>query len=224
MSTLHSYEGAYRVYTKGALDNLLKISTHALIDNEVVPLTDKMKQDYLDQANQMSSKALRVLGLAYEDQDAIIEIEQMEKSLILIGFVGMIDPPRIEVKDSIKEAQNAGIKVVMITGDHKNTAYAIAETLGIATSLDQTMAGADLDNYSDEQLDQIIMNYSVFARVSPEHKVRIVQALKRQDNIVSMTGDGVNDAPSLKKCRYWRCHGHHRDRCLKRCCRYDFDR
>jgi Ca2+-transporting ATPase len=198
MSTLHAYNGSYRVYTKGALDNLLKISTHALIDNEVVPLTDKMKQDYLDQANQMSSKALRVLGLAYEDQDAIIEIEQMEKSLILVGFVGMIDPPRIEVKDSIKEAQNAGIKVVMITGDHKNTAYAIAETLGIATSLDQTMAGADLDNYSDEQLDQIIMNYSVFARVSPEHKVRIVQALKRQDNIVSMTGDGVNDAPSLK--------------------------
>ncbi|PKK86694.1 MAG: ATPase, partial [Tenericutes bacterium HGW-Tenericutes-8] len=131
-------------------------------------------------------------------QTAIVDIEKMEKSMIIVGFVGMIDPPRIEVKDAIKEAQNAGIKVVMITGDHKNTAYAIAETLGIATNLDQTIAGADLDDYSDEQLDKIIMNYSVFSRVSPEHKVRIVQALKRNDNIVSMTGDGVNDAPSLK--------------------------
>ena len=122
MSTLHAYNDTYRIYTKGALDNILKISTHALVDNEVVPLTEEMKQDYMEQANQMSKKALRVLGLAYEDRDAIIEIEQMEESLIIVGFVGMIDPPRIEVKDSIKEAQLAGIKVVMITGDHKNTA------------------------------------------------------------------------------------------------------
>ena len=128
----------------------------------------------------------------------MVEAENMEKEVILVGFVGMIDPPRLEVKDSIKEAQKAGIKVVMITGDHINTAFAIAQTLGIASDPKETITGADLDDLSEDELSQVIMDYSVFARVSPEHKVRIVLALKKHDNIVSMTGDGVNDAPSLK--------------------------
>jgi Ca2+-transporting ATPase len=122
----------------------------------------------------------------------------MEKDLTIIGLVGMIDPPRLEVKASIREAKNAGIIPIMITGDHKNTAVAIAKELEIADSLDQSITGAEIDNFSDEDFADRINNYRVFARVSPEHKVKIVKAFKSHGNIVSMTGDGVNDAPSLK--------------------------
>ncbi len=198
MSTLNAEENVYRVHTKGALDNILKISTSALVDGKVVPLTEEMKDSYLKAAEEMSDDALRVLGAAFKDTDRIIAPEEMEKDLTVIGFVGMIDPPRMEVKDSIKDAKQAGITPVMITGDHRNTAVAIAKELGIADSIGQSLTGAEIDELSDEEFSKRINDYKVFARVSPEHKVKIVKAYKSQGNIVSMTGDGVNDAPSLK--------------------------
>ncbi len=198
MSTLNKEGEKYRVHTKGALDNILKISTRALVDGRVVPLTEEMKAEYLRVAEEMSDNALRVLGAAYRDVETSIEPEEMERDLVLLGFVGMIDPPRVEVKDSIKIAKSAGITPVMITGDHKNTAVAIAKELEIADSIEQSITGTEIDELSDEEFASRINEYRVFARVSPEHKVKIVNAYKAQGNIVSMTGDGVNDAPSLK--------------------------
>jgi len=198
MSTLNKEGNGYRVHTKGALDNILKISTSALVNGKIVPLTDEMKADYMKVAEEMSDEALRVLGAAFKDTGCIIAPEEMEKDLTVIGFVGMIDPPRLEVKDSIREAKVAGITSIMITGDHKNTAFAIAKELGIAESREQSMTGSEIDELSDEEFSERIGNYRVFARVSPEHKVKIVKAFKSHGNIVSMTGDGVNDAPSLK--------------------------
>lgn len=198
MSTLTKHGDGYRVHTKGALDQLMNICTHALSAGQVVPLTDELKRQFLEAAEAMSDDALRVLGAAYKDTKDPIPPEEMEKDLILIGFVGMIDPPRVEVKDSIAEAKQAGITPVMITGDHRNTAVAIARELGIADSLEQSMTGSEIDELTDDQFARKIKDIRVFARVSPEHKVKIVKAFKAQGNIVSMTGDGVNDAPSLK--------------------------
>lgn len=198
MSTLNQMEDGYRVHTKGAIDQILKISTTALVGGKIVPLTEEMKQRYLEASEAMSNDALRVLGAAFKTTDRILEPEELEKDLTVIGFVGMIDPPRVEVKDSIHEAKMAGITPIMITGDHKNTAFAIAKELGIAESITQCMTGAEIDALTDEEFAKRINHYRVFARVSPEHKVKIVKAFKDQGNIVSMTGDGVNDAPSLK--------------------------
>ncbi len=198
MSTLNKEGNGYRVHTKGAIDNLLKISTHALVDGKAVQLTEEMKKKYLKVAEEMSDDALRVLGAAFKDTTTVIDSDEMEKDLTIIGLVGMIDPPRLEVKDSIREAKLAGITPVMITGDHRNTAVAIARELGIAESIEQSLTGADIDELSDEEFSRKINDYRVFARVSPEHKVKIVRAYKSHGNIVSMTGDGVNDAPSLK--------------------------
>ena len=198
MSTLNVEGSGYRVHTKGAIDNLLKISTTILVDGKVVPLTEEFKADLLKKTEEMSDAALRVLGVAYKDTTSMIAPEDMEKDLTIIGIVGMIDPPRLEVKDSIKEAKLAGITPIMITGDHKNTAVAIAKELGIAESIEQSLTGAEIDELSDKEFSEKINNYRVFARVSPEHKVKIVKAFKAHGNIVSMTGDGVNDAPSLK--------------------------
>jgi len=198
MSTLNEEGIGYRVHTKGAIDNLLKISNSALIDGKIIPLTEELKADYLKVTEEMSDAALRVLGVAFKDTTSIIAPEDMEKDLTIIGLVGMIDPPRLEVRDSIKEAKLAGITPIMITGDHKNTAVAIAKELGIATSINESITGAEIDELSDEVFTSSINKYKVFARVSPEHKVKIVRAFKSNGNIVSMTGDGVNDAPSLK--------------------------
>lgn len=198
MSTLNQEGDHFRVHTKGAIDNLLKISSSVLINGQVVPLTDEIKSNFLKVAEEMSDSALRVLGVAYKDTNQVIAPEEMEKELTLIGLVGMIDPPRLEVKDSIDKAKMAGICPVMITGDHRNTAVAIAKELGIAQSIEQSITGAEIDQMSEEEFASRINNYRVFARVSPEHKVKIVRAFKAQGNIVSMTGDGVNDAPSLK--------------------------
>ena len=198
MSTLNEESGRYRVHTKGALDNLLKICSTALVNGKVVPLTDEMKATYLKVTEEMSDHALRVLGAAYKDTERILEPGEMETDLTLLGLVGMIDPPRLEVKDSIAEAHKAGITTIMITGDHKNTAVAIAKELGIADSIEQSLTGVEIDALSEEEFMQKINQYRVFARVSPEHKVKIVKAFKAQGKIVSMTGDGVNDAPSLK--------------------------
>lgn len=203
MSTLNEVKTeqdgqGFRVHTKGALDNLLKICTKVLVNGQAVPLTEEIKAEFLKVAEEMSDRALRVLGAAFKDTDKLLEPETMETELTLIGMVGMIDPPRVEVKASIAEAQKAGIITVMITGDHKNTAVAIAKELGIADSIEQSITGAELDEFSDEEFGQKVNQYRVFARVSPEHKVKIVKAFKAQGKIVSMTGDGVNDAPSLK--------------------------
>lgn len=197
MSTLNKENDKYTVYTKGAIDNLIKISTHVLENGKTVPMTQDYKNRYLEATERMSDNALRTLGVAYKPVGSIIEGVEMEKDLILIGLVGMIDPPRAEVKASIQKAREAGIITIMITGDHKNTAFAIARELGMAESIDQSITGEELDDFSDTELTENIVKYRVFARVSPEHKVKIVRALKSHDNIVSMTGDGVNDAPSL---------------------------
>ncbi|NTW06597.1 MAG: cation-translocating P-type ATPase [Syntrophaceae bacterium] len=197
MSTLTRENGKFTVNTKGAIDNLLKIVTHVLVDGEAIPITDEHKKQFALATESMSNQALRTLGAAYKPVDSVITAAEMEKDLILIGLVGMIDPPRNEVKDSIELAKNAGITSIMITGDHKNTAFAIAKVLGIAENIDQAITGQEMDEFTDEEFAGKISVYRVFARVSPEHKVRIVLALKAQGNIVSMTGDGVNDAPSL---------------------------
>jgi Ca2+-transporting ATPase len=198
MSTLNKEGDKFRVNTKGAIDNLLKISTKVLINGKVENLSENMKKEFLKVSENMSSEALRVLACAYKYTDSKIQPKDMEKELIFIGFVGMLDPPRMEVKDSILEAKSAGITPIMITGDHKVTALAIAKELEIAKSIEETIEGSELDDMSDEELSKIIKKYKVFARVSPEHKVRIVKAYKENGNIVSMTGDGVNDAPSLQ--------------------------
>jgi len=148
-------------------------------------------------AESMADKALRTLGVAYKPANAEIDASEMEKDLILIGFVGMIDPPRTEVKSAIEQAKQAGITTIMITGDHKNTAFAIANDLGIASTFDQVITGAEIEEFSEKKFAHSIRGFRVFARVSPEHKVQIVHALKSNGNIVCMTGDGVNDAPSL---------------------------
>ena len=199
MSTLNEEgDDKYRVHTKGAIDNILVRADKILLNGKIVALTEEMKKKILKVATEMSDDALRVLGVAFKDVDTVIAPEEMEKGLVIVGIVGMIDPPRIEVKDSITEAKNAGITPIMITGDHKNTAVAIAKELGIATDISQSLTGAEIDELSDKEFSENIGKYKVFARVSPEHKVKIVRAFKQKGNIVSMTGDGVNDAPSLK--------------------------
>ena len=197
MSTLIEENGKFFVYTKGAIGNLIEICTQIIEGGKTVPLTEAHKKRYLDATVDMSDQALRTLGAAYKPVKGKIDPSEMEKDLILVGLVGMIDPPRAEVKDSILKAKSAGVKTLMITGDHKNTAFAIAFQLGIAEKIEQTITGEEIDELTDEELSEKIYNYLVFARVSPEHKVKIVRALKLRGNIVSMTGDGVNDAPSL---------------------------
>ncbi len=199
MTTVNNFDDKNYVITKGAIDNLLKISTNAYINGEIVPLTDEIKENIMDASNEMSKNALRVLGAAYKTlEDTNYNKENLEMDLTFIGLVGMIDPPRESVKGSIFECKNSGIKTIMITGDHKVTAFAIAKELGIAEDESQAIFGYELDDMPDSELSSKIENLRVFARVSPEHKVKIVKALKSKGNIVSMTGDGVNDAPSLK--------------------------
>ncbi|AOM03666.1 cation-translocating P-type ATPase [Bacillus cereus] len=200
MSTVHTYDESYYSMTKGAIDKLLPRCTHIFKNGKIEILTDSDKNQILKAAGAMSQEALRVLSFAFKQYDSNdVDINHLEKSLIFIGLVGMIDPPRTEVKDSIKECKKAGIRTVMITGDHKDTAFAISKELGIAEEISEIMIGTELDNISDTELASKINHLNVFARVSPEHKVKIVKALRAKGNIVSMTGDGVNDAPSLKQ-------------------------
>lgn len=188
-----------RVFTKGALDSILSICNKISVNGKLLDFTKEYKAKVLENSNIMSDKALRVLAFAYKDiSKENIVLDSLEKDLVFIGMVGMIDPPRLEVKDSIKLCKNAGITPVMITGDHKNTAFAIANELGIAEDISQAITGHEIDKFKEEEFNEKIINYRVFARVSPEHKVKIVKAFKSHGNIVSMTGDGVNDAPSLK--------------------------
>lgn len=197
MSSLHQQDDEFVVYVKGAIDSLILKCKYIVEDGEIVPLTETHKTIIADASDAMSDKALRTLAVAYKSLNKQIEADNFESDLVMIGVVGMIDPPREEVKDSIATAKEAGISTIMITGDHKNTAFAIAKELGIASERSEATTGAEINNMSQEELGVHIGEYKVFARVSPEHKVNIVKAFKSKGNIVSMTGDGVNDAPSL---------------------------
>ena len=199
MTTVNKYETQFKVFTKGAIDNLLKLSNKILLNGEIIDFTQDKKDQILKFSNLMSDEALRVLGLGYKDiENESISLNSLEKNLVFVGLMGMIDPPRQEVKPSIALCKQAGITPIMITGDHKNTAFAIASELGIAENSNECMIGSEIDTYSDEDFNKIVNNYKIFARVSPENKVKIVKAFKSHGNVVSMTGDGVNDAPSLK--------------------------
>lgn len=202
MSTIHKDSGGKFVqYTKGAPDELLKNCSAMLTEKGVVPLTDELRTLILNENKNMASKALRVLGAAYKETDLLpenISPESLEKDMTFIGLAGMIDPVRPEVKAAIEECRRAGIKPVMITGDHRDTAIAIATELGIITDESQAITGMQLSQIPDEEFERNINHYAVYARVQPEHKVRIVNAWKKNGKITAMTGDGVNDAPALK--------------------------
>ncbi len=202
MSTIHARnDGNFIQFTKGAPDVVLSRCTHYLENGTVLPMTEEKQKAIAAENKSMADQALRVLCAAervYTSQPEDIRPEALEQDLCYIGLTGMIDPVRDEVKPAIQECRRAGIRPVMITGDHKDTAVAIAKQLGIVTDASQAITGAELDQLSDEELDKCIGNYSVYARVQPEHKVRIVQAWKKRGAITAMTGDGVNDAPSIK--------------------------
>ena len=201
MSTVHKSDGGYVQYTKGAPDEVLKRCSKYLKDGHAEVLTDEIRKTILFQNKSMADKALRVLASAfkaYTDFPESSEPEYLEKDLCFIGLVGMIDPIRPEVVGAIEECKMSGIRTVMITGDHKDTAVAIAKELGIIKSADEAILGSDLDSMNDEELKSAVKKYSVYARVQPEHKVRIVNCWKQNGFITAMTGDGVNDAPSIK--------------------------
>ena len=201
MSTLHRNEQGYVQYTKGAPDEILARCSGLLTAEGVQPMTDELREQVMHANKAMADHALRVLAAAYRHYDAMpasLEPETLETDLTLIGLTGMIDPIRPEVKAAVEECRSAGIRAVMITGDHIDTAIAIARELGILTDPSQAILGQALNAMTDEQLDACIEQYSVYARVQPEHKVRIVRAWKSKGKIVAMTGDGVNDAPSIK--------------------------
>ncbi|MCI8805229.1 MAG: calcium-translocating P-type ATPase, PMCA-type [Clostridiales bacterium] len=202
MTTIHNVgDSKYIVITKGAPDILIGKCAGYLSGNRVLPMTETQRGRLLHKNREMANSALRVLGVAYKEIGYIQknpEIGQTEKDLIFIGFTGMIDPPRIEVSEAVENCKRAGIKPVMITGDHLLTAMAVGKKIGIASDKDKAISGKDISRLSEKELSEKIDEYSVFARVSPEDKVKIVKAFKSKGYTVAMTGDGVNDAPALK--------------------------
>ena len=199
---VETLDDEYEQYTKGAPDVVLGLCTHIYEDGRVVPMTEERRTELIAANKAMADQALRVLALAcrhYVEKPADFAAEALEHDLTFCGLSGMIDPERPEVAAAIDEAHTAGIRTVMITGDHIDTAVAIAKNLGIIADRSQAITGAELDRMSDEELDARIEDFGVYARVQPEHKTRIVEAWKRRDMIVAMTGDGVNDAPSIKR-------------------------
>lgn len=193
MSTKHKYDGKEAIITKGAMDQVLKHTKFISINGKVRELTKKDKDNIVNASNEMAKDALRVLALAYK-----IDKSLTEENLIFVGLVGMIDPPRPEARNAVDIFRKAGITTIMITGDHKTTALAIAKKLNIAEDESQTISGEEIDKLTFEELQETVKTVRVFARVSPENKVSIVKAIKANGNIAAMTGDGVNDAPSLK--------------------------
>ncbi len=201
MSTVHQAGEKFVQYTKGAPDEILKKCSHAVVGGQVVPMDDSIREKVSQENTRMGNKALRVFAVAYKMYGSAPEVYEsaaLEYDMIFIGLTGMIDPVRPEVKDAIAECRTAGITPIMITGDHINTAKAIARELGILENDDQAMMGVDIDKYSDEEFEKIVENIHVYARVQPEHKTRIVTAWKNKGYVTAMTGDGVNDAPSIK--------------------------
>jgi Ca2+-transporting ATPase len=222
MTTIHEYtngpsasEGAQHIaellgmkqgeiiaFTKGAVDSLLTVATHIWLEGDVLALTPELYSRIEDGNNKLAEDGLRVLGLAYRMLDAVPEDlspENLEQNLVIVGLTGIIDPPRQEVKDAVRVCKTAGIRPVMITGDHPLTAYAIAREIGITENGGRVLTGHDLAKMSQQDLENVVEEVSVYARVSPEHKLNIVQALQTKGEIVAMTGDGVNDAPALKR-------------------------
>lgn len=201
MTTVDFQEGKYIVHTKGGVDELLLRCKSYVRNNEICYDLEEYKNTIYRNNENMAKDALRVLAMGYKELDhkpTKEEMDNIESDLIFIGMVGMIDPPREEAKHAVEKCKTAGIKTVMITGDHKITAIAIAKKLGIIENESEAITGLELEKISDEQLEKDIRKYSVYARVSPEHKVRIVKAWQKNKEIVAMTGDGVNDSPALK--------------------------
>lgn len=201
MSTVHQTADGIVQYTKGAPDEILKKCTHAYVNGNIVPFTEEIKAAALENNKRMADKALRVLAVAFKKYDsapADFSPDALENDLVFIGLTGMIDPVRPEVKAAIEECRHAGITPIMITGDHKDTAVAIAMELGIISDPSQAITGAQLDEISDEDFKEKVGQFRVYARVQPEHKTRIVNAWRSRGMITAMTGDGVNDAPSIK--------------------------
>lgn len=201
MSTIHALENGFVQYTKGGPDVVLSCCTKYLEDGVIKDMTEEKRHEIMVVNKKMADKALRVLACAKRDWDEKPlqnDPQYLEQNLIFIGLTGMIDPVRDEVKDAIQQCRNAGIRVVMITGDHKDTAVAIAKELDIIQDDSQAITGLQLDKISDEELKEAVVKYRVYARVQPEHKTRIVRAWKARGVITAMTGDGVNDAPSIK--------------------------
>ena len=198
MSTKYKLHGVPHILTKGALDSILDRCVSIADKDGVRPITEEDKRKILEQNNKYSEAGLRVLTFAYKESDETLSVET-EYNYTFLGLVSMIDPPREESKQAVADAIRAGIKPIMITGDHKITASAIAKQIGIMRGGDMAVTGMELDAMTDEELDKVLEHISVYARVSPENKIRIVEAWQRKGSIVSMTGDGVNDAPALKK-------------------------
>ena len=201
MTTVHEYDGSYVQFTKGGPDVILSRCKTAIIDGAEVPMTDEVKAKIMAENKAMADRALRVLALSMKKLSALPSeqtSEALENDLVFVGLSGMIDPVRPEVKDAIAECRSAGITPIMITGDHKDTAVAIAKELGILEDASAAITGADLDKISDEDFAQKVTEFRVYARVQPEHKTRIVNAWRARGMITAMTGDGVNDAPSIK--------------------------
>lgn len=198
MTTVHQIEDQLMMLTKGAPDELIGRCSEILILGEKKPFTDALKEEYLNQNTVYAKQALRVIGYAYKPLPQTYKLEQEEDNMIFLGLSGMIDPPRVEAIDAIATCKNAGINVVMITGDHITTASAIGGKLGILDQSHRAIEGAEIDELTDEALMTLVKDVNVYARVSPEHKVRIVSAIQNTGQIVAMTGDGVNDAPALK--------------------------
>jgi Ca2+-transporting ATPase len=202
MSTVHAHsDGGFMQYTKGAPDEILKKCTHILKDGRPEPLTDAAREEILTANREMANRALRVLAAArraYDAEPESFDAESLEQGLCFVGLTGMIDPVRPEVRTAIDKCRSAGIRPIMITGDHIDTAVAIAGELGILTEDAEAVTGSDLGDMSDEEFDRRFRRISVYARVQPEHKVRIVNAWKGAGFVTAMTGDGVNDAPSIK--------------------------
>ena len=201
MSTVHAVDGAFEQYTKGGPDVVLSRCTSYFEDGKILPMTEEKRAEIMAQNKAMADRALRVLACAkrhWQQKPADNTPEFLEQELCFLGLTGMIDPVRPEVKAAIEECRSAGIRAVMITGDHKDTAVAIAKELGIIEDASQAITGAELDNISDDEICEFVKKYGVYARVQPEHKTRIVTAWKANNAITAMTGDGVNDAPSIK--------------------------
>ncbi len=199
MSVIVNENGKEICYVKGAPERLINKCTHIYEDGVIKPLTYQKKTQILDSVENMSNRALRCIGGAYKESNITRDEKTLESNLIFLGIAGIIDPPRPEVKEAVKKCRLAGIRPVMITGDHKNTAYAIGKDLNIVTSKDQVITGEELEKLSDKDLKEKVNNIRIFARVTPKHKLRIVKAFKQRGNIVAMTGDGVNDAPAIKE-------------------------
>ena len=201
MTTIHKIGSKYRIITKGAPDVIIQKCNYIYNNGSTNYMNTSTQNNILNTNEKMATEALRVIAIAYKDVSSLpnnINSENIEKDLVFVGLIGMIDPPRAGVKEAIFTAKKAGIKTVMITGDHILTAKAIAKDLGIYSDGDIAITGNELDKLSDREFQKNIMKYSVFARVSPEHKVKIVKAFQKAGNVVAMTGDGVNDAPALK--------------------------